>query len=609
MKDATTVPVSVNTKVVSRRGKGVDHSVLRDISVIKASAQAEHRLPELLTTLHDVVLELSNTGTFDDLCRRAIELGRNRLGFDRLGLWFALPRAEIQGSFGTDERGRLRDERRIRIRVKPTAEVARLLASKTRMAVHEAEFLVNHRARPVGRGTHLVAALWDGGRVIGFLGADNLIRRRPIDMAQRQVLALYATALGHLCSRTRAVAELRASEEKYRTLVESAGEAISTVNRKGVFLFMNNTAASRLGGKPADLVGKTVWDLFPKAIANRHAASIRRVIRTQQGSDVDSLTELRGHRRWYRTTVAPVLDTKGKVHAALVIARDQTEHKKAEDSLRQSEEKYRQLAQALGETLKVNHVLLNATDSRIFLCDKKGQILAANQEMATSFGTTCEQLVGMNAFESLPPELAASRKAIFKKVLDTGAPIVHQDVRNGRRLKHRFSPIVNEAGKVVQVAIASHDITDITAFQDALERKTLAMEEVLAHVQENDNAIRRSFAENVRNVVPPSVDALGEGLTGVALAKLKALQGALNCAMSPSFEQLTDKLRALTRAEIRVCWSIRNGLSTREVARIEHISPMTVNKHRENIRRKLGLTNRRVNLVTHLETLMMPQRK
>jgi PAS domain S-box-containing protein len=122
--------------------------------------------------------------------------------------------------------------------------------------------------------------------------------------------------------RRRVETELRKSEEKYRTLVESAGEAIAVVNDAGVFLFMNETAATRLGGRPEDLTGKSMWDLFPKAIADRQAESVREAIRTGQGTNIVLQVELRRQRRWYNTTVEPIRDAGGNPQVALVIARD-----------------------------------------------------------------------------------------------------------------------------------------------------------------------------------------------------------------------------------------------------------------------------------------------
>lgn len=115
--------------------------------------------------------------------------------------------------------------------------------------------------------------------------------------------------------------ELRESEAKYRTLVESAGDAITSVTEDGVLLFANNTAAEHFGMAKDEMIGKTMWDLFPKPIAEDQMAHIREVIRTGEGSSAVRQVEIRGCRRWFSATVKP-LPPDGKHGVALVVARD-----------------------------------------------------------------------------------------------------------------------------------------------------------------------------------------------------------------------------------------------------------------------------------------------
>jgi PAS domain S-box-containing protein len=131
---------------------------------------------------------------------------------------------------------------------------------------------------------------------------------------------------------------LRENEEKYRTLVESAGETIATVDENGLFLFMNKIAAKRLGGKPEDYIGKTMWDIFPKEIADYQAGDIRTVINNGQGVTKVSLTNVQGEKKWYETVIEPLKNSEGKITAAMVIARDINELKEAHERL----DKYRE---------------------------------------------------------------------------------------------------------------------------------------------------------------------------------------------------------------------------------------------------------------------------
>ncbi len=136
--------------------------------------------------------------------------------------------------------------------------------------------------------------------------------------------------------------ELRTSEEKYRTLVESADETIAVVDRDGVFLFMNRTAANDLGGRPEQFIGKTMWDLFPRAVADRQAESVRTTIETGAGLNAIVLVELPGRQRWYNTTVAPIRDADGAPQAALIIARNIHEFREAQQQLEQYQQSMRQ---------------------------------------------------------------------------------------------------------------------------------------------------------------------------------------------------------------------------------------------------------------------------
>jgi len=177
---------------------------------------------------------------------------------------------------------------------------------------------------------------------IGLLQINDK-RRNLFSLGSIQLLEELGRIIGIAIESKKAEEALNESEQKYRTLVESAGESIATINEDGVFLFINRTGAERFGGKPKDYIGKTMWDLFPKKIADRQAASVRKVINTGEGRNEVALTGRQGQLRWYNTTLEPLRDSSGKVTAVMVVARDIHMLKQAEEELN----KYReQMAKA-----------------------------------------------------------------------------------------------------------------------------------------------------------------------------------------------------------------------------------------------------------------------
>ncbi len=161
----------------------------------------ERQFQERLRALAEVNLELTKIETVDELTRRAVELGRERLGFDRLALFFIQPdRFHAMGSYGTDELGSTRDERYVKISVRENHPAFRAAPGDELVEVFHRE-LINHRGETVGNGWNAAAVLWDGKQAIGWIAADNLFKQRPYTQVDGDVLALYGTTVGHLISR------------------------------------------------------------------------------------------------------------------------------------------------------------------------------------------------------------------------------------------------------------------------------------------------------------------------------------------------------------------------------------------------------------------------
>lgn len=128
-------------------------------------------------------------------------------------------------------------------------------------------------------------------------------------------------------------AAYRRSEEKYRSLVESAEDFIYSVDRSGRFLSMNNFTAKFFGGSAKEFIGRGITDLFEADVARRQLELINLVFRF--GKSVRDELEIKtgDHTTWISANFMPLKDRQGDLSAILCIARDITENKELEYQL------------------------------------------------------------------------------------------------------------------------------------------------------------------------------------------------------------------------------------------------------------------------------------
>jgi hypothetical protein len=156
----------------------------------KAQRALSRRLAELVETMNEL------TALRDEmaLCRRAVELGRERLGFERLGIWFTTDAQGVyRGSYGVDMQGRVIDERGETGHVDPESPEGRLFRGR--------EPFVRIASNRIGE--QALVPFWDQGRLFGHMSTDNALSRRPLSDDQFKLFHLFANAVGVRLARIR----------------------------------------------------------------------------------------------------------------------------------------------------------------------------------------------------------------------------------------------------------------------------------------------------------------------------------------------------------------------------------------------------------------------
>lgn len=165
------------------------------------------------------------------------------------------------------------------------------------------------------------------------------------------------------------------------------------------------------------------------------------------------------------------------------------------------------------------------------------------------------------------------------------------------------------AGRIGAIAMrhaAERELTEAN-HQLRLERQTLqdtnaALKTVLARIEEEKREIRRDIRQNLEKVVLPIVRQVHLAVPRDRRPLVELLGASLEEIASPFIGSLEGGHPSLTPTEVQICSMIRGGMRTKEIADLRGISPATVHRHRERIRRKLGLVRSQANLTTFLRT-------
>jgi PAS domain S-box-containing protein len=134
----------------------------------------------------------------------------------------------------------------------------------------------------------------------------------------------------------------------------------------------------------------------------------------------------------------------------------------------------------------------------------------------------------------------------------------------------------------------------------SLEMKNIALEEVLKNIEAERNKIGHRVTRNVEHMCLPLLQSIKQGTTHQQRRAIEQVENCLRDIISPFIDQVADAVKTLTPTELRVCTYIKRGLAVKQIADLEHLSPETISAHRRNIRRKLQIANRKINLTTYL---------
>ncbi len=323
-----------------------------------------------------------------------------------------------------------------------------------------------------------------------------------------------------------AEAKLRASEKKYRELVQDANSIILRLDKKGAVLFMNEFAQDFFGFTENEIIGRSVVGTIVPEISSA-GQNLKKFIDGLCADPRQYLTNENenikkgGERVWIAWTNKAVLDESGAVKAILCVGNNITERKRAEQELREQEYGFRKLFDNMTNAVVIYEP---AEQGRNFLVKDVNRAAQQLEQLSK------EDLIGKHLSTIFPAIKESGFFEVFERVFKTGQPEyvpekLYRDDRLGEVWRENWI-----------YKLPGGDIVSI--YNDVTQKRIIRQE-----------ALRSA-----------RLASIGELAAGVAHEVNNPLNGIINCA-----ELITD---TLSKQSLDTKWAVAIIRESRRIARI-----------------------------------------
>jgi PAS domain S-box-containing protein len=402
---------------------------------------------------------------------------------------------------------------------------------------------------------------------------------------------------------------LKVSEERCSMILENIQDGYYEVDLDGNYTFFNEGLLRITGYPREEMLGlnnrRIVDDYNNKKVFN----VFHQVFLTGVPAHAFDWECIRkdGARRFVEVSVTLKRDVKGRPTGFMGIARDITERKLAERALRESEERYR--------------TIIENIEDGYYEVDLDGNYTFFNEGLLRITGYPREEMLGLNNRRIVDDYNNKKVFNVFHQVFLTGVPAHAFDWecirKDGARRFVEVSVTLKRDiyGKPAGFMGIARDITERKRYQAELEAKenelkqknksleeaNTALNVLMKKVEEHRAVYEETLRDNLNKVAMPYLQRAKEKIKDkAAIEQLRLLEDSLSSIFAPYAHSLASEFPRLTSTEIDVANFVAQGKRTKEIADVLNVTPKAVEVHRNNLRRKFGLTNQKTGLRTHL---------
>lgn len=418
---------------------------------------------------------------------------------------------------------------------------------------------------------------------------------------EKQVKELKSEAVEHKHIEER----LRISEERLRRLIEHSTDAFFVHDIDGRIIDTNQHACESLGYERDELLRLSISDIELDFTPENHPDKWSNMV---QGVPAMFI----GKHRRKDGTIFPVeirlsIFDSGKQRYMLGIVRDISERMLAEQALKENEEKYRMLFEHSGFATSVSDL-------------ETGEIIAFNKKAYESLGYTSEEFKKLSSVDiqphKTPEEIVKEKKRVIKigsLVGETKHKTKNGDIRDVLMssvpirindkyfIQHIYIDITK--WKRMNVELQNRE-AELEGTNKSLEEMNSALKVLLKKRDEDRTELEEKVLLGIQELVVPYLEKLKKSaLDKGQEAYVDIARSNLAEITNPFPYGLTSRHLNLTPMEIKVSNLIKQGKTSKDIADLFNLSFRTIDVHRTNIRKKLGIKSEKANLRSLLLSL------
>ena len=265
-----------------------------------------------------------------------------------------------------------------------------------------------------------------------------------------------------ITEKKRAEQELRESEGRLRSLIETSRDWVWEVDATGRYTYSSARVKDLLGYEPEEIIGKTPFDFMPREEAKRVGGEFAAIAGERRPfRNLENVNRHKdGRRVVLETSGLPMFNSDGSLAGFRGLDRDVTERKRSEEELRESEERSRQLAETVGQAFFIAEL-------------RPPQLIYMSPAYEEIFGRPCREVYERpeSWLEAVHPEDQERIADFYRQSFQTGEGAVeYRIVRPDgslRSVRAQVFPVRDARGALHRMVGAIEDITERKRAQEA----------------------------------------------------------------------------------------------------------------------------------------------